>query len=259
MSQIAKHEPSELSTVQHTHNELATTASSVIDILNRAVSSGLPPEALEKIVALTERVLDREASQKFYAAKAQFSADCPPIPRRTENTQFQVSRNGTRQNRLYASLEDIEATIAKPLASNLLSYGWGTITVQDKYIIMPCIISHAGGHSITSAAPMPFESKAGCSEQQKMFAAFTYAKRCSLIHALGLKSCDPDNDGNEDAETGQKISEADLLALEVALDDAKADVAKFKQWAKVERLSDIPASMVRAAFEAVARRKAASK
>lgn len=241
----------------NTPNELATTTSSVIDILNRAVSSGLPPEALEKLVSLTERVLDRDAAQKFYAAKAQFAADCPPIPRRTENTQFQVNRNGVRQNRLYASLEDIEATIAKPLAANLLSYRWGTISVQDKYIVVPCIISHACGHSITSEAPMPFESKAGCSEQQKMAVAFTYAKRFSLIHALGLKSCDPDNDGND--ESPETISEEDLLRLEVEADEAGVDKAKLLQWAGVTNWRDIPAHKVSQAFAMIAKKKAAAR
>jgi len=47
--------------------------------------------------------------------------------------------------------------------------------------------------------------------------------------------------------------------LEVDLDSIKADIAKFKAYMGVENLRDIPASKVRQAFEAIARRKAGGK
>lgn len=249
MSQIQKHEPSELAAGQHTP----------MSILSAAVASGMAPEALGKLVDLAERMDAANARKAFADAMARFGAICPPVQRRTENSQFQVTRDGRKVNRMYASLDDIAATVRKPLAECGLSYRWSNAVIHEGKLTITCVVSHELGHSESSSITLPTESRAGCSEAQKIGSVNTYAQRYSLVNALGLTSCDEDTDGNADDAPEAKISEADLLALEVALDDAKADVAKFKQWAGVERLADIPASKVAGAFAAVARRKAASK
>lgn len=251
MSQIAKHEPSELATIRQ--------VPSPMEIIHEAVNKGMSPESLGKLVDLAERMDAANARKAFADAMARFGSICPPVQRRTENSQFQVTRDGRKVNRMYASLDDIAATIRKPLAECGLSYRWSNAVVDGGKLTITCVVSHELGHSESSSITLPTESRAGCSEAQKIGSINTYAQRYSLVNALGLTSCDEDTDGNVEESPAEKISEADLLALEVALDDAKADVAKFKQWAKVDRLADIPASRVAASFEAIARRKAASK
>jgi hypothetical protein len=218
----------------------------------------MPVETLTKLMELSQRMDADNARKAFANAKARFGAMCPPVQRRTENAQFQVTRDGRKVNRMYASLDDIAATIRKPLAECGLSYRWSDAVVEPGKLTLSCVVSHELGHSESSSATLPTESKAGCSEAQKVGAILTYAQRYSLINALGLTSCDEDNDGNDDAPA-EKISDADLLALEVALDEIKADLPKFKQYMGVERLADIPASKVRQAFDAIARRKAGGK
>jgi hypothetical protein len=161
---------------------------------------------------------------------------------------------------MYASLDDIAATIRKPLGEHGFSYRWSDAIVEPGKLTLSCVVSHAGGHSKSSSITLPTESKAGCSEAQKVGAILTYAQRYSLINALGLTSCDEDTDGNAEA-TAETISEADLLSLEVALDSITppVDVAKFREYMGVQRLADIPASKVRQAFDAIARRKAGGK
>jgi len=252
MSQIAKHEPSELSTIPNTP----------MSILASAVQSGQPAETLMKLVELSERMAAAEAKQSFAAAMAQFAATCPPVQRRTRSDQFQcVRRDGTKGPRMYASLEDIARDVRGPAAAVGLSFRWTDMTVEEGRMTISCIVSHEAGHSESSSVTLPVFIDVGkaASECQKAGIVQTYAMRYSLIQALGLTTCDEDMDGDTSQAGGDKISESDLLALEVALDDAKADVAKFKQWAGVDRLADIPASKVAGAFAAVARRKAASK
>lgn len=251
MSQIAKHEPSELAPVQHTP----------MSILSAAVASGMAPEALGKLVDLAERMDAANARKAFADAMARFGSVCPPVQRRTENSQFQVTRDGRKVNRMYASLDDIAATVRKPLAECGLSYRWSNAVVDGGKLTITCVVSHELGHSESSSITLPTESRAGCSEAQKIGSVNTYAQRYSLVNALGLTSCDEDTDGNADESPAEKISEADLLNLEVALDSITPPVnmAKFKEYMGVEKLADIPASKVQQAFAAVARRKAESK
>lgn len=211
-------------------------ATTILTIMDRAIQSGVAPEGLEKLFALYERDSAQKARQAFMGALAEFKADCPPIPRRTENTQFSVTRNGVKSNRRYAALEDIEATIRAPLGRHGLSFRWGEMRVDDGRLTMTCIVSHTGGHSESAPCTIPVDSKAGCSEQQKYGAAMTYAQRYSLIAALGLTSCDEDADG---AANPQRITESQAANLQCLIDEVKADKPKFCKWMGVGGLDEI--------------------
>lgn len=163
-------------------------------------------DALERLVALDERMSARRAAQEFAEAMARFKHTCPAVPRRTENAQFKVTRNGTQQARRYATLEDIEATVRGPLASCGLSFRWGDSRMEGGNMTLACVVSHVGGHSVSASVTLPVESRAGCSEAQKYGAVMTYAQRYSLIQALGLTTCDEDTDGAENPAPEEKIT-----------------------------------------------------
>ena len=232
---------------------------SIASIIAQGVQEKMPVETMQKLMELYERMNAVSARKQFTEAMSGFRAECPPIPRRTENTQFSVTRNGVKSNRKYASLEDIEATIREPLGKHGLSFRWGDMTVTGTTMTLACIVSHVGGHSESSSVAMPVESRAGCSEQQKYGAAMTYAQRFSLIQALGLTSCDEDTDGNENPE---KITESQAANLQAALDSLSGDAKKrattlagFLKFMDVERLSDIRLSRYGEAVAAIEKKR----
>lgn len=213
----------------------------IMAILAGAVERGTPPETLERLMAMSERIAANAAKQKFNEAMAKFKAGCPPVPRRTENKQFKVTRDGIERSRRYAALEDIEATIRGPLGECGLSYRWTDTKIEGGSMTMVCVVSHVGGHSESSPATLPVTSSAGCSEAQKYGAAMTYAQRYSLIQALGLTTCDEDSDGNPPAPTA-KITEAQLANLEAMIDDIGGiNRPVLLSYFGVETLSDLPA------------------
>lgn len=198
-------------------------------------------DALERLVALDERMGARRAAQEFAEAMTKFKEICPPVPRRAENSQFSVTRNGTKQARRYATLEDIEKTVRGPLAQCGLSFRWGNAKVEGGTMTLPCIVSHVGGHSVEAAVTLPLESRAGCSEAQKYGAVLTYAQRFSLVQALGLTTCDEDDDGNAAGDPAGYITEQQVEVLEALLgqrpDGARA---RFLQYLGVSTLEEIP-------------------
>lgn len=215
---------------------------SIMLVIDRAVQSGRSTDELSALFALYERSEDRKAKAAFNKAVAAFKAERPPIVRRSENSQFKVTRNGTTTNRRYAALEDIEKAIGPTLAKFGLSYGWGDAKVEAGSLTIPCIVTHEAGHS-TSALSMPvqIESKAGASDQQKMGIAQTYAMRYSLKAALGLTDVDEDDeDGNETA--GEPITENQAANLSAALDEFGRDKGKFLAMFKVPTFDAIPAT-----------------
>jgi hypothetical protein len=230
------------------------TQHTAMSILAAAVQSGMSAESLTQLVALSERMAATQAEQAFTVAMAGFRAACPPVERRTENTQFQVTRQGVKQNRRYASLDDIAATIRKPLGEWGFSYRWSDAVVDAGKLTLSCVVSHAGGHSKSSSITLPTESRAGCSEAQKVGAVITYAQRYSLINALGLTSCDEDTDANEDPQAPPFITEAQAIEITDLLEHSGADRAKFLEWIGSPFIAQIPVAKFDTAMTALRRR-----
>ncbi len=234
-------------TVSHASTQLATLAPEtpqIGNIIAMAVEKGMDVDKLQKLFDLYEREQARKAQQEFAAAMSRFKAICPPVPRRTENNQFQVVRNGTKSARKYAALEDIEATVKGPLGECGFSYDWPIVKVEAGVMSMTCEVTHSGGHSKQSAVVIPVDSKAGCSEQQKYGSAMSYCKRYSIIQALGLTTCDEsDADGNDlpPEDTGS-ISDDQALQIEGMLSDTNSKVDVFCKLFGVDHVRDIPAN-----------------
>ncbi len=227
-------------------------APSMESIIAAAVDKGTPPESLEKLLAVFERMTAIKSKQAFDEAMSAFKADCPAVPRRTENGQFKVTRNGVAVNRRYAALEDIESTIRGPLGRHGLSFRWGATKVDAGILSMACIVSHAGGHSESSSVQLPIDSKAGCSDQQKMGAAMTYAQRYSLIQALGLTSCDDDADG---AEPEKPVTAEQAANLQHLIDETNSDKGRFLAAFDAESLDTFPSSKFSEAIAAFEKKR----
>lgn len=240
------------------HPETMPQATNILAVIDRAVASKTDPATMERMFALYERMEAMRARKEFAEAMSAFKADCPPIPRRTENAQFKVTRDGVTRARRYAALEDIEATIREPLGKHGLSFRWGETKVADGILTMACVVSHVGGHSESSAVSLPIDSKAGCSDQQKTGAAMTYAQRYSLVQALGLTSCDEDDDGN-DLNAGPKITPHDADKLDTLIENVGANRDAFLKFMGVASLADIPAARFSEAVAALERKRKAAQ
>lgn len=223
---------------------------SVADLLRLAVDKlggeGAPAvvEALEKLVALHERVEAKRAAGEFASAMAAFQQTCPSIPR--SSTAKIVTKSGSSYSYRYAELDQI-AEIVKPFLGEAgMFYSWDTEDQGDK-VKCTCILRHSNGHMVSSTFSCPTDSKADMSGAQRNGSAVTYAKRQSLIQVLGLTTCDPDTDGADHA----KITKHQAMTIETLIADSGADEAKFLQFMGVAQIGDIPISGMQRAVNAL--------
>lgn len=222
-------------------------------ILNHAVERGMDPASLEKLVALYERVSDRNAAKEFAEAMAAFQAECPPIPK-TSSAKITM-KSGGQYSYKYAELDAIVGVIRPLLSKHGLSYTWDSAEDSGK-ITCTCMIRHVNGHSVSAKFQCPVDSAAAMSGAQKSAAALTYARRQSLIQALGLTTCDPDTDAGATA----RITDNQAANLEALMSEVGADRPRFLRYLGVESLADLPASEFTAAVSALeAKRKAGTK
>jgi len=233
-------------------------------VIQSALASGRSMEELKAAFDLFERMEARRAEQEFNAAFAKFKAECPPIRKRTDNSQFAVTRNGVKRPARYAALEDIDADTKKALTANGLACSWGDAVVTGDSITLDCWVAHVGGHKRKATCTMPHESRAGASPQQKYASTITYLQRYSMIAALGLTTCDEDDDGTGGPAACIDEAQASTLNdLIISVGDSRGkpiDRAAFLTIFKAESLSDIPAARFDEACEKLERqRKAVAK
>lgn len=239
----------EVSTLPETQEEATS-------LVRLAIDKGVDVAVLERIVALQERISDRNARMSFVQAMAKFQAEVGPVPKTHAIT---VDRNGTKQVRSrFAPLHVIAEHIREPLARNGLSYSWDS-TVTAEMVEIRCTLRHIDGHQETASftCKVADASAPGMSGVQVGGSARTYGERYSLVQALGLTTADEDTDGEE--EPGAPVSEEQFNELAKLANEVKADLKKFCEFLGVESLREIPAARFGEAKNALeAKRKRAS-
>jgi hypothetical protein len=213
-----------------------TTPGDIVSLLRLALEKGQPVEALEKLQALHERVSDRAAAIEFAEALAKFQSTCPPV-KKTSTAKIMTDSGVLKYSYNYAELDEIAVTIAPHLQASGLSYTWDS-EIADKMLKCTCILRHVNGHKVPAQFSCPIGGSPSMSEQQKYASTLTYARRQSLVQALGLTTTEPDTDGEGDMEP---IDEEQAQDLEALIQEVGADKVKFLSWLGVRALTEIPA------------------
>ena len=229
-------------------------------IVQSAIEKGIDAEGLSKLLDVFERVKAGQAKEAFAAGMTAFKARCPQIERRTENTQFTVTRYGVKVPRKFASTQDIGAQTKDLLSECGLSYRWGDAVINGGMMTIACIVRHVGGHEESSSSTIPIESSAGASPQQKYGIAEAYAMRYSLKKALGLTECDEDDDGNDPGQPADTITEHEAANLDALIDEIGGTTrAGFLKVYTLEKVGDLPRSMYRGAVGMLEQKRGAKR
>jgi len=234
---VAKVEQTELAPVQ--------------ELVQMALSPDVDVEKLERLIALQERGMERDARMSFIAALAGFQDGMPLL---TKNKKAEIAtRSGASYSYSYASLDRIAAEIRSLLTKFGLSYSWDSTTV-DGMLTCTCTLRHSDGHEVTSSFTSPIEQQTKMSGAQATAATLTYARRQSLVSVLGLAIADEDTDARgTPSEPITKSQAADLASL---IDEVGADKERFLTYLHVENLTDLAANRFEEAKNALEAKRA---
>lgn len=237
---------------------VATQQDAPMSLVQLAIEKGVDVEVIERLVALQERVTERNARAAYFEALARFQEQCPEIPK--SRTAQIVTKSGARFGYSYAPLESITRAIREPLRANQLSYTWD-VALDGGALVVTCIVRHVDGHSERSSFPVPIDKGGRMSDAQANGAALTYGRRQSLIAALGLTTADEDTDAapvrsrQVSEDEPERLTDKQIADLSALIDDVGADRQKFLAYLRVEKLEDIhPREYARAVAALEARR-----
>lgn len=220
-----------------------------------ALKEKVPVEVLERIVALQERVAERDARGAYFQALASFQKECPVIHK--SKTAAIATRSGGAYNYTYAPLEEITKTIRPILERHGLSYGWTTNIAAVGMLNVTCILRHIDGHQERSDFPVPTETAAAMSGAQKNGAALTYGRRQSLVAVLGLTTSDDVDGGNgpEDDDEDIYITVDQMDQLSHRIDEVGADFPRFLAFMGIGSLKEMKKVDFARAERALAQKK----
>lgn len=217
-----------------TRPELATSvtvapngqASMLQVIASAAANPDCDVQKMQALLAMQDKLIEREARQEFSAAMA---AACGEIP--------QVEKNGTvslggKGGYKFSKWEDMDRVIRPVLAAHSLRLSFNTRSAEsgnNKVIVGT--ISHANGQSQSAEIELPIDAGQGRNPLQGFGSTISYGKRYCAEMLLNIVRSDEDNDGRYrqqqevpriDAEQKDEIIE--LLQM------SGKDTSRFLAW-----------------------------
>jgi hypothetical protein len=216
-------------------------------LMGEALKSGPDGAAtLERLVALQERMLDRDATAQFSDALNRFQSVCPAID------QDKKAKAGAYSYG-YASFEHISREILPFLKECGLSYTFNS-ALDGNLLTLTCRLRHVGGHCEDTSFTVKVDDSARMNDAQKLGSARSYAKRYALVDALGIRIGELDDDGKTGG--GPLVTEAEAANIRALLDELPGTEEKFLAWCEVSEVEQIPQSKYGAAIKALeAKRK----
>jgi hypothetical protein len=259
----AAQKSAEVVTVEHPAPLVASQASesgAIISMIERAARDpAVDIDKMERLMAMRDRVLAREAQLAFDTAFAEMQPKLPVIDKKGR-IEGESKRTGEKLNQAHGRWEDISPAVMPILGAHGFGLRFRQEQVQDttgqQKTRITAILSHGQGHREEAYFDLPLDTSGSKNNVQAYGSTATYGKRYSATLVLNIVTKGEDDDGK--AAGSQPISEAQAEHITKLLQETKSDVNRFLQWIGAESVSDIPASKYEPAVARIQQKQAKS-
>ena len=252
---VAKIEPREL--VQ------SDSASMMAAIIAAAKDPDVDVTKFERMMAMSERLADRNAEQAFNMAMTAAQVDIHPIAADANNPSTQSK---------YASYLALDKALRPIYTKHGFSLSFDTgETALENVVKVLCYVSHNSGHSRTYHIDMAADGKGAkggdvMTKTHATGAAMMYGQRY-LLKAIFNIAVSKDDDGNSAGGDDGVISEEQATTIRELMAKDDMDVEKFCAFMKIEAIANVKKSDYNKAITAIndtslriaAKKKAAAK
>lgn len=206
----------------------------ILDVITQAVENykDLNVEKMERLLAMYERTVEREAAVAYKEAMARVQAGMPQFGKSGEI----VVKGEVRSK--YAKLEDIDKVIRPMLAAEGFSLSLDSESTDGKLYHVSCTVSHRQGHSETKSVLLPPDTSGAKNAVQAVFSTIVgYAHRQLVKMHFNIIETGIDTDGT--GEAGEFITEDQAKDIQALIDEVKADKNRFLKYVGVGSVSEI--------------------
>jgi hypothetical protein len=256
-SEVIEHQPVSAPAVQP-----QSESGAIISMIERAARDpAVDIDKMERLMAMRDRVLSREAQLAFDTAFAEMQPKLPVIDKKGR-IEGESKRTGEKISQAHGRWEDISPAIMPILGEHGFGLRFRQEQVNDttgqQKTRITAVLSHGGGHREEAYFDLPLDTSGSKNNVQAYGSTASYGKRYSATLVLNIVTKGEDDDGKAaGAGAGRCISQEQADDLRDAIEANGKNLAKFLQWAKVEKLTDIPAANYQACVDAANYKKPA--
>lgn len=223
-------------------------ATALIQAIERAaINPAVDVDKMERLFALQERMMAKNAEVAFNIAMNAAQQEMTPISADAENPQ-------TRSK--YATFAKLDRAL-RPIYTRhgfSLSFDEGD-SPKSEHVRCLCYVSHISGHTRTYHRDMPADGKGAkggdvMTKTHAAGAAGSYGARYLLKGIFNVAVGEEDKDGNSTGRSGC-ITVKQATDLQAKAEEVGVNKENFLKFLKVERLADLPAKQYNAAIQAL--------
>lgn len=201
-----------------------------------ALDPNVPFDKLEKMLALQERIWDREARQAFDNAIADAKAEIGPVLK--TGTVDYTNDRGVRTHFKHETLDGIAKAVDPILSKHGLSYRFRS-EQKEGALHVTCIVAHRDGYSEETTLQGSPDTSGSKNNYQAVGSAVTYLQRYTLKLALGLSAA-RDDDASGASDTPETVSEDQYREIRDLVEQAGLAESVVLTAEKVEALELLP-------------------
>jgi len=195
----------------------------IIHLIERAASDpNIDVDKMERLYAMHERALAREAKLAFTAAKLAMK---PKLPTIDEKGSI-LDRAGKVQS-TYAEWEDIADAIEPILIEHGFDLSFRPGSREDGRVVVVGVLTHEQGHVEEAEVLLPIDASGGKNSVQGVGSSISYGKRYSAIALLNIKSRAP-RDRDDDGQRAGLGQEAQDAIANINMADTMDDLRKWR-------------------------------
>jgi ERF superfamily. len=229
------------------HEENALPVDPFLSIIERALFS---PEAdiskLERIIALRDQGIEKQAKSIFIENFAAMQAEIPPI----------LKKGKGHNNAKYIRFEDMNAEIKLVLPKYGFSLSFET-EQSDKNVTVKAILEHVAGHRKEASLILPLDTTGNKNAVQAIGSTISYGKRYTAGSLLNIAADGEDDDAQiiSQKQSVEFITEEQVADLQSIIEETKSDLQGFLAWCKIKSLADMPAAHFRNAMSVLEKKR----
>lgn len=189
MTNLAKVKPAQ---------EVATIEDGILAVIaNACRDPSVDVEKMERLLAMQERVLERNAKSAFTAAKVAMRPELPEITMRGHIViRDKNDPNKITQDTPFARFEDIHEAIMPVLTRHGFDLSYKNGLGPDGKVRVTTILTHIEGHSEDTYFDLPHDSSGSKNAVQAVGSSTSYAKRYGTLSILNIKVVGEDDNAN---------------------------------------------------------------
>jgi hypothetical protein len=240
-----------MSVVPHQSSLVPEPEPGLVGMLERlATNPDVTVDKLERLLALQERILGKQAEDEFNVAMSTAQSEMGRISTDLKNPQT---------NSRYASYGKLDRTIRPIYTKHGFALSFGTAQAPTPETIrVTCHVSHRGGHGRDYFIDMPADGKGAkggdvMTRTHATGAAASYGMRYLLKMIFNVAIGEDDKDGN--APEVKKITESQAADVEALIEEVNANKAGFLKFYKIEKVADLAASDLASAVAELNRKR----